>query len=115
MRMHKRRQRGAADTAGDMWKGAVLETGLGTGPGGRCSVLGVPQGNCDCGGPTRAGTPQGTLTHRGPRLEQGMSEEEGEGEEKSKKPGMAARNHHVLTQPPVKTGWGRAGGREVLD
>lgn len=64
---------------------------------------------------TGAGTPQGTLTHRGPRLEQGMSEEEGEGEEKSKKPGMAARNHHVLTQPPVKTGWGRAGGREVLD
>lgn len=60
MRMHKRRQRGAADTAGDMWKGAVLETGLGTGPGGKCSVLGVPRGNCDCGGPTlEQGHPKG--------------------------------------------------------
>lgn len=46
-------------------------------------------------------TLEGTVAHGGPRLEQEKSKKEGAGEEKSKKPGLATRNHHILPQPPV--------------
>lgn len=46
-------------------------------------------------------TPKGTVAYGGPRLGQETSDKEIAGELKSKKPGAAAGNHHILTQPPV--------------
>lgn len=72
-----------------MWMG----TGLGMALEGRESMLGGTLGGDGAwGGPTlEQGHPKGTAARERPRLEQGISEKERAGEEKSKKAGATAK------------------------
>lgn len=91
----------AGDRAGNgSWRKACCAGGY----LGETLVVGDTHGSRD--------TPKGTAAHGGSRLEHQKSQKEGPGEEKSKKPGAAARNHRVPSQflaLPVVSSKGLAG------